>query len=64
MPPFAGLARSIDVPLCLLLGYLADDHPHKATKKSSQVGLTVIETLDDIHKAGHRGMNVIRGRSV
>lgn len=42
-----------------LIDYLNDDHRHKATKKSSQVGLTVTETLDDIHLAAFRGLNVI-----
>jgi hypothetical protein len=41
------------------IAYLDDDHPHKVTKKSSQVGWTVIETFDDLHKAGHKHMNVI-----
>lgn len=41
------------------IAYLNDNHPHKVTKKSSQVGWTVIETFDDLHKAGFMGMNVI-----
>lgn len=42
-----------------LLAYLADDHPHKSSKKSSQIGETVCEVLDDFHLAIKRGMNVI-----
>lgn len=42
-----------------LLDYLADDHPHKASKKASQVGETVGELFDDFHLAIHRKMNVI-----
>lgn len=42
-----------------LLSYLADDHPHKASKKSSQIGETVGELFDDFHLAIHRKMNVI-----
>jgi hypothetical protein len=42
-----------------LIDYLHDNHPHKATKKSSQVGLTVAEMLDNFHLAAKRKMNVI-----
>lgn len=42
-----------------LLDYLADDHPHKVSKKSSQIGETVGELFDDFHLAIHRKMNVI-----
>jgi hypothetical protein len=42
-----------------LIDYLGDDHPDKVTIKCSQVGLTVAETLNSFHLAGHRGMNVI-----
>lgn len=42
-----------------LIDYLADDHRHKVSKKSSQIGETVIELLDDFHLAIHRKMNVI-----
>ncbi len=42
-----------------LLGYLADNHRHKVSKKSSQIGETVIELLDDFHLAIHKKMNVI-----
>lgn len=42
-----------------LIDYLADDHPDKATRKCSQIGLTVTESLDNAHLAGKRGMNVI-----
>lgn len=42
-----------------LLTYLADDHRHKVSKKSSQVGETVGELFDDFHLAIHRKMNVI-----
>lgn len=42
-----------------LIDYLADDHHHKASKKSSQVGETVCELLDDFHLVGLRQMNVI-----
>jgi hypothetical protein len=42
-----------------LIDYLADDHPYKTTIKSSQVGLTVSEFLDDFHLVGKRHMNVI-----
>lgn len=42
-----------------MIDYLADEHPHKASKKSSQVGETVIELLDDFHLAIHKKMNVI-----
>lgn len=42
-----------------LLKYLADDHRHKVSKKSSQIGETVGELFDDFHLAIHRKMNVI-----
>jgi hypothetical protein len=42
-----------------LLEYLADDHRHKTSKKSSQVGETVGELFDDFHLAIHKKMNVI-----
>lgn len=42
-----------------LLDYLADDHRHKVSKKSSQIGETVGELFDDFHLAIHRKMNVI-----
>lgn len=42
-----------------LLSYLADDHRHKVSKKSSQIGETVGELFDDFHLAIHRKMNVI-----
>lgn len=42
-----------------LLTYLADDHRHKVSKKSSQIGETVGELFDDFHLAIHRKMNVI-----
>lgn len=42
-----------------LLTYLADDHRHKVSKKSSQIGETVGELFDDFHLAIHRHMNVI-----
>lgn len=42
-----------------LLSYLADDHPHKVSKKASQIGETVGELFDDFHLAIHRKMNVI-----
>lgn len=42
-----------------LIDYLADDHHHKTSKKSSQIGETVAELLDDFHLAIHRKLNVI-----
>jgi len=42
-----------------LIGYLADNHRHKASKKSSQIGETVAELLDDFHLAIHKRLNVI-----
>lgn len=42
-----------------LLDYLADDHRHKVSKKSSQIGETVGELFDDFHLAIERHMNVI-----
>lgn len=42
-----------------LIDYLADDHPDKVTRKCSQIGLTVTESLDNAHLAGKRGLNVI-----
>lgn len=42
-----------------LIDYLADNHPHKTSKKSSQIGETVCELLDDFHLVGLREMNVI-----
>lgn len=42
-----------------LLTYLADNHRHKVSKKSSQIGETVGELFDDFHLAIHRKMNVI-----
>lgn len=42
-----------------LIDYMADDHPHKASKKSSQIGETVCELFDDFHLAIHKKMNVI-----
>lgn len=42
-----------------LLDYLADDHRHKVSKKSSQIGETVGELFDDFHLAIHKKMNVI-----
>jgi hypothetical protein len=42
-----------------LIEYLADDHRHKTSKKSSQIGETVAELLDDFHLAIHRKLNVI-----
>lgn len=42
-----------------LLEYLADDHRHKVSKKSSQIGETVGELFDDFHLAIKRHMNVI-----
>ncbi len=42
-----------------MIDYLADEHPHKTSKKSSQVGETVIELLDDFYLAIHRKTNVI-----
>jgi hypothetical protein len=40
------------------LDYLADDHPHKASIKAAQLGLTEMEMIDDFHLVGKRGMNV------
>lgn len=42
-----------------MIDYLADDHPHKATIKASQVGWTTAELFDDIHLVGKRGMTTI-----
>lgn len=42
-----------------MIDYLNDDHPHKATIKSSQVGWTTAELFDDIHLVGKRGLTVI-----
>lgn len=42
-----------------LIDYLADNHRHKTSKKSSQIGETVCELLDDFHLAIHKKMNVI-----
>jgi phage terminase large subunit GpA-like protein len=42
-----------------LIDYISDQHPHKTSKKSSQIGETVIELLDDFHLAIHRKLNVI-----
>lgn len=42
-----------------LIEYMADQHPFKVTKKSSQVGLTVAETYDNFHLAHYAKMNVI-----
>ena len=42
-----------------LIDYMHDDHPDKVVPKCAQVGLTVAETLDEIHKAGKKGINSI-----
>lgn len=42
-----------------LIDYLADQHRHKTSKKSSQIGETVGELLDDFHLAIYKKMNVI-----
>lgn len=42
-----------------LIDYLADQHRHKTSKKSSQIGETVGELFDDFHLAIHRKLNVI-----
>jgi hypothetical protein len=42
-----------------MIDYLADNHPHKATIKASQVGWTTAELFDDIHLVGKRNMAVI-----
>lgn len=42
-----------------MIDYLADEHPHKATIKASQVGWTTAELFDDIHLVGKRNMAVI-----
>lgn len=40
------------------IDYLADDHPHKASVKAAQMGMTEMELIDDFHLTGKRGMNV------
>lgn len=42
-----------------LIEYLADQHRHKTSKKSSQIGETVGELLDDFHLAIQLKLNVI-----
>ena len=42
-----------------LIDYMSDQHPDKVAIKSSQVGLTVAETLDAIHLAAFRNMTSI-----
>lgn len=42
-----------------MIDYLADEHPHKATTKCSQVGWTTLELFDDIHLVGQRNLAVI-----
>lgn len=42
-----------------MLDYLADQHPHKASCKSTQIGETVMELFDDFHLVGKRHLNVI-----
>lgn len=42
-----------------MIDYLADEHPHKATTKCSQVGWTTLELFDDIHLVGERNLSVI-----
>lgn len=42
-----------------LIDYLADDHDDICSIKASQVGATVIETLDEIHAAYYKGWNTI-----
>lgn len=42
-----------------LIDYLTDNHPYKVSKKCSQIGATMIETIDDFHEAGFQKHNVI-----
>jgi hypothetical protein len=42
-----------------LIDYLDDDHRHKVSKKSSQIGETVAELFDDFYQAIHKKRNVI-----
>lgn len=42
-----------------LIDYLADNHPYKVSRKCSQIGATMIETIDDFHEAGYQKHNVI-----
>lgn len=42
-----------------LIDYMADNHPLIVTKKAAQIGLTVAESLRNIHLAHFRHLNVI-----
>jgi hypothetical protein len=42
-----------------LIDYLSDNHPYKVSRKASQIGATMIETIDDFHEAGFQKHNVI-----
>ncbi len=42
-----------------MIDYLNDDHPHKASMKSTQIGETVMELFDDFHLVGKKHLNVI-----
>lgn len=42
-----------------MIDYMADDHPVIVTKKAAQIGMTVGETLKNIHLAAYRKMNII-----
>lgn len=42
-----------------LIDYIADEHEDICCPKCSQIGATLIETFDDFHQAGEKGLNVI-----
>lgn len=42
-----------------LIDYLMDEHEDICGPKAAQIGATVIETLDEIHKAAFQGLNTI-----
>lgn len=41
-----------------MIDYLHDQHPHKVSLKSSQIGETVMELFDDFHLVGKKHLNV------
>ncbi len=42
-----------------MIDYLSDQHPHKVSCKSTQIGETVMELFDDFHLVGKKHLNVI-----